>query len=246
MRCKYVLNKITKNTDLTIQTQKFIKKNRKQIPLLEYESAKLHKYNLKKRNEIQRQDLQQPPQYTNLIIISLSKSRCLKPDLSPEVSLARFLTAKTVESPSLALQGIDDFPTLSSSRSSTGSAMSRPWVGAASLRAASTPSSLRSTTSSIGSTALSPTTNLRLFLFPPQLSPPPTSLATRSRTSSGSCSAESSNPFSSLPNSLTLRSPYDVIPGFFASAPPLLGGLIWREILCFALWLLDWIWVLFF
>ena len=86
MRSKLVLNKITKNTDLTIQTQKFIKKNRKQIPLLEYESVKLHKYNLKKRNEIQRQDLQQPPQYTNLIIISLSKSRCLKPDLSPEVS----------------------------------------------------------------------------------------------------------------------------------------------------------------
>ena len=32
--------------------------------------------------------------------------------------------------------------------------------------------------------------------------------------------------------------------GFSASAPPLLGGLIWREILCFALCLLDWIWVL--
>ena len=34
--------------------------------------------------------------------------------------------------------------------------------------------------------------------------------------------------------------------GFFASAPPLLGGLIWREILCFVLWLLDCIWVLGF
>ena len=32
--------------------------------------------------------------------------------------------------------------------------------------------------------------------------------------------------------------------GFSASAPPLLGGLIWREILCFALCLSDSTWVL--
>ena len=57
---------------------------------------------------------------------------------------------------------------------------------------------------------------LRLLLFPPRLSPPPRkSLATRSRTYSGSCLAESSSPFNSLPNSLTLRSPYDVIPRVF-------------------------------
>ena len=94
--------------------------------------------------------------------------------------------------------------------------MSRSWVGAASFRAASTPSSLRSTTSLIGSTALSPTMTLCLLLIPPWLSPPPpTSLATCSRNSSSSCLAESSSPFSSLPNSLTLRSPYDVIPRIF-------------------------------
>ena len=85
--------------------------------------------------------------YTNLIIIS------------------RFLTAEPIESPFLPLQGIDDFPTLSSSWSSIGSATSRPWVGVASFHAASTPLSLRSTTSSIGLTALSPMTTLRLLLL---------------------------------------------------------------------------------
>ncbi|KAK9995554.1 hypothetical protein SO802_020240 [Lithocarpus litseifolius] len=86
--------------------------------------------------------------------------------------------------------------------------MSRPWVGVASFHDASTPLSLRSTTSSFGSIALSPTMTLRLLLFLCQLSPiPPTSLATRSQTSSGSFSVESSSPFSSLPNSLTLRDP---------------------------------------
>ena len=167
--------------------------------------------------------------YTNLIIIS------------------RFLTVEPIESPSLPLQGIDDFSTLSSSWSSTGSAMLRPWVGAVSFRAASTPSSLKSTTSSIGSTALSSTTTLHLLLFPLWLSPPPSaSLATRSRTSSDSCLAKSSSPFSSLPNSLTLWSPYDVIPRIFCFSSTIARWVDMEGDLVFALWLLDWIWVLGF
>ena len=51
--------------------------------------------------------------------------------------------------------------------------MLKPWVGAASFRAASTLSSLRSTMLSFGSTALSITTTLCLLLFPPRLSPLP-------------------------------------------------------------------------
>ena len=125
--------------------------------------------------------------------------------------------------------------------------MLRPWVGAASFRAASTPSSLRSTMSSIGSTALSSTTTLHLLLFPLWLSPPPsTSLATRSRTSSDSCLAESSSPFNSLPNSLTLWSPYDVIPMIFCFSSTIARWVDMEGDLVFALWLLDWIWVLGF
>ena len=54
-----MLNKNTKNTnsDPRTQTQKLKKekkeKKKEQIPLLEYESAKLQKYNLITRNEIQ-------------------------------------------------------------------------------------------------------------------------------------------------------------------------------------------------
>ena len=43
----------SKNTNPKIKKIKKKKKKKKRIPLLEFESAKLQKYNLKTRNEIQ-------------------------------------------------------------------------------------------------------------------------------------------------------------------------------------------------